>query len=481
LNRKLQKNREGRGHWGSRFAFVLAAAGSAIGLGNIWRFPVSASEGGGGAFLLIYLLCVALVALPVMLAEMVVGRAGEKNPVGALQHLRPGSRWYFIGVMGVATGVIILSYYSVIAGWTLYYFFQSALGTFTPGADTEAIFLGMAGNAGLELGFHALFMGITVVVVAGGIRGGIERTIKILMPLFFVLLIVLVVRAVTLPGANVGLAYYLTPDFSQVTGRVWLSALGQAFFSLSLGMGVMITYGSYLAKKENLPASAGFVAGADTIIAVLAGFIIFPAIFFAGLEPGTGGPALVFIALPQIFSQMPGGALGGIIFGSTFFLLLAVAALTSAISLLEVVVAHMVDDWGWARKKAAWLVGAGIYLVGVPSALSLGAVAGLSELPFLGIGFLDLMDKIAEFTLILGGLGLAVFVGWIWGLKHALAEIRRGTPEFKMAALWSPLLRYVAPLAIGIILATQIYNLLGQPSPEPAEEEATAAAPPIAD
>lgn len=462
---------ESRGAWGSRFAFVLAAAGSAIGLGNIWRFPVSASEGGGGAFLLIYLICVVLVALPVMLAEMVVGRAGEKNPVGALQHLRPGSRWYYIGALGVATGVIILSYYSVIAGWTLYYFFQSVAGTFTPETDTTAVFLEMSENAGIELGFHALFMGITIVVVAAGIRAGIERTIKILMPLFFVLLVLLVIRAVTLPGAGEGLSYYLKPDFSEITGRVWLAALGQAFFSLSLGMGVMITYGSYLAKKENLPASAGLVAGADTIIAVMAGFIIFPAIFFAGMEPGTGGPALVFIALPQIFAQMPGGALGGIVFGSAFFALLAVAALTSAISLLEVVVSHMVDDWGWARKKAAWLVGAGIYLVGIPSALSLGAVGGLTELPLIGIGFLDLMDKIAEFTLILGGLGLALFVGWIWGLKHALKEIRRGTPEFKLAALWSPLLRYVAPLAIAVILASQIYTVFIAPAQGESDQE----------
>jgi neurotransmitter:Na+ symporter, NSS family len=220
----------------------------------------------------------------------------------------------------------------------------------------------------------------------------------------------------------------------------------------------MITYGSYLTKKENLPASAGFVAGADTVIAVLAGFIIFPAIFFAAMEPGAAGPSLVFVALPQVFAQMPWAPWGGILFGAAFFLLLAVAALTSAISLLEVVVAHMVDDWGWARKKAAWLVGAGIYVLGIPSALSLGAVAFLTELPVLGMGFLDVMDKIAEYTLILGGLGLAIFVGWIWGLKHALDEIRHGTPEFKLSTLWSPLLRFVAPIAILVILLTHIFG-----------------------
>lgn len=449
---------ENRGTWGSRFAFVLAAAGSAIGLGNIWRFPVSASEGGGGAFLLIYLLCVLLVALPVMLAEMVVGRAGEKNPVGALQHLKPGSRWYYVGMLGVLTGVVILSYYSVIAGWTLYYVFQSAAGTFTPEANTQAIFEEMAGSAGIELIFHAIFMVGTILVVAAGIRNGIERTIKILMPLFFVLLVVLVIRAVTLPGAGAGLSYYLRPDFSELSGKVWLAALGQAFFSLSLGMGVMITYGSYLAKKENLPASAGFVAGADTLIAILAGFIIFPAIFFAGMEEVEAGPDLVFVALPQVFAQMPWAPWGGIFFGSAFFVLLAVAALTSAISLLEVVVAHMVDDWGWARKKAAWLVGGGIYLLGVPSALSLGAVGFLSDLPGLGGGFLGMMDNIAQYTLIFGGLGLAIFVGWSWGLKHALDEIRHGTPEFKLSDLWSPLLRLVAPIAIVLILLTQIFG-----------------------
>ena len=462
--------------WGSRFAFVLAAAGSAIGLGNIWRFPVSVSEGGGGAFLLVYLLCVVVVALPVMLAEMVVGRAGEKNPVGALQHLRPGTRWYYVGMLGVLTGVIILSFYRVIAGWTVYYFVQSAIGKFTPDTDTAAVFEHMASNAGIELVFHAIFMVATILVVAAGVKRGIERTIKILMPMFFVLLVVLMIRAVSLPGAAEGLTFYLRPDFSQLTGVVWLGALGQAFFSLSLGMGVMITYGSYLAKRENLPSSAGMVAGADTLIAVLAGLIIFPAIFFAGMAEVRAGPALVFIALPQVFAEMPWAPWGGILFGSAFFLLLAVAALTSAISLLEVVVAHMVDDWGWARKKAAWLVGVGIYLVGIPSALSFGAVGYFSDLPVIGGSFLGLMDGIAEYTLILGGLGLAVFVGWIWGLKHALDEIRHGTPEFKLAALWSPLLRFVAPIAIAVILTTQIYSQFfatesGENDGAPAAEE----------
>jgi neurotransmitter:Na+ symporter, NSS family len=449
-----------RGYWGSRFAFVLAAAGSAIGLGNVWRFPVSVSEGGGGAFLLIYLVCVAFVALPVMLAEMVVGRAGEKNPVGALKHLRPGSPWFFVGMLGVLTGAIILSFYSVIAGWTVYYTVQSARGVFTPEADTGAIFTSMAQSGGTELLFHAIFMVLTIVVVGAGVRHGIERTVKILMPVFFVLLVVLVARALTLPGAGEGISYYLKPDFSAINSRVWLAALGQAFFSLSLGMGVMITYGSYLTKQENLPSSAAYVAGADTLIAIIAGFLIFPAIFFAGMEPGQAGPGLVFVALPQVFAQMPGAPWGGIIFGTAFFLLLGVAALTSAISLLEVVVAHMVDDWAWNRKKAAWLVGGGIYVLGVPSALSLGAVPALSNIGDSGLGFLDLMDKIGEITLIVGGLGLALFVGWAWGLRHALEEIRKGTPGFKLQAVWVPLVRYVAPIAIFVILLTKLVSFV---------------------
>ncbi len=443
----------GRGNWGSRFAFVLAAAGSAIGLGNIWRFPVSVSEGGGGAFLLIYLFCVAVVALPVMLAEMVVGRAGEKNPVGAMRHLKPKSPWFLFGALGVLTGVIILSFYSVIAGWTIYYVIEAARGTFQPDTDTEALFENMAASGGIELLFHAVFMILTIVVVAAGVRKGIERTVKILMPLFFVLLVVLMLRALTLPGAAEGIAFYLKPDFSQITGGIWVMAIGQAFFSLSLGMGAMITYGSYLNKQENLPVSAACVAGADTLIAILAGLIIFPAIFFAGMTPGGGGPALVFITLPQIFAQMPWAPYGGMLFGVAFFVLLGVAALTSAISLLEVVVAHMVDDWKWNRRKSAWILGGVIYVIGIPSALSLGAVPALS-------GFLGIMDGIANYTLVIGGLGLALFVGWGWGLGHALAEIREGTPGFRLAKVWSVLIRYVAPAAITVILGNQIFQLV---------------------
>lgn len=444
-----------RGHWGSGLAFILAAAGSAIGLGNIWRFPISVSEGGGGAFLLIYLLCVAVVALPVMLAEMVVGRAGEKNPVGAMQHLRPKSPWFLFGALGVLSGVIILSFYSVIAGWTIYYIIEAARGTFQPGIDTEALFEEMASSGGIELLFHACFMILTIVVVAAGVRKGIERTVKILMPIFFLLLVLLMIRAVTLPGAAEGVAFYLKPDFSKLTAEVWVMAIGQAFFSLSLGMGAMITYGSYLTKRENLPASAACVAGADTLIAILAGLIIFPAIFFAGMSSVGGGPALVFITLPQIFAQMPWAPHGGTLFGVAFFILLAVAALTSAISLLEVVVAHMVDDWKWKRRKAAWMVGAGIYVVGIPSALSLGAVPALS-------GFLGMMDGIANYTLVIGGLGLALFVGWGWGLKQALAEIQQGTPEFRLAKMWGVFIRYVAPIAIVLILGNQIVQMVGR-------------------
>ncbi len=468
-----------RDRWGSRFAFVMAAAGSAIGLGNIWRFPVSVSEGGGGAFLLVYLCCVVLVALPVMLAEMVVGRAGEKNPIGAFRHLRPGSSWMAVGVLGVLTGAVILSFYSVIAGWTIYYIIKSALGTFTPTTDTGLIFKNMAESPGLELLYHGIFMAITVVVVAAGIRRGIERSVKILMPLFFLLIVVLAIRAITLPGATEGLAYYLRPDFSKINASVWLTALGQAFFSLSLGMGAMITYGSYLNKKENLPASAAYVATADTLVAMTAGLLIFPAIFFAGLEPGQAGPGLVFVALPQVFAQLPWAPWGGILFGTAFFVLLAVAALTSAISLLEVVVAHLIDDWGWKRKKAAWTLGAGIYLLGVPSALSLGIVPALSNIGGTGLGFLDIMDKAGEISLVVGGLGLAIFVGWVWGIPRALDEIHKGTPEFKLRKIWHPLVRYVAPVAISLILLSKLWGYIAPETeePPPAAQETEASAP----
>ncbi len=482
-------NNNGRGFWGSRFAFVLAAAGSAVGLGNIWGFPTAAAQHGGGGFVLIYILCILLVGLPVMLAEMVIGRAGEKNPVGALKHLKKGTPWYLVGVLGVMTGFVILSFYTVIAGWTVFYFIQAAGGALTVPEGTDSaeyfgeMFTAMTANPGYEILFVAIFMLATISIVAAGVQKGIERAVKVMMPLLFLLLVFLITRSVTLEGGTEGLRFYLIPDFGAINREVLVLALGQAFFSLSLGMGVMITYGSYLRKEECLPSSAGYVVTTDTLIAIFAGLIVFPVIFFMAVTQGAdhaglveaSGPGLVFVVFPQILSELPGGAFATAVFGSAFFLLLAIAALTSAISLLEVVTAHFIDDWKIPRHKAAWGLGGIIFLLAIPSALSMGAVRWLSEGVF-GMSLFDFLYMLTfQFFLPLGALGLAVFVGWAWGLKKASAEIQTGTPNFRLEKVWHVMIRYVAPIAILIIVATQFVDVFGGESGEDASEEPPAA------
>ena len=350
-----------------------------------------------------------------------------------------------MGGLGVLTGFMILSAYSVVAGWTLNYILLTVSGQLT-GADEEyikATFSAFVADGPIVILYHFLFMAFSVGIVAGGIEKGIERASKILMPVLGLLLVLLVVRSVTLPGALTGLNFYLNPDFSKVNLNVVMAALEQAFFSLSLGMGAMITYGSYISKNDNLVSSAVFVSLADTLIAFVAGFAIFPALFSGGLSP-TAGPGLIFLVLPNIFNEIPFGQL----FGATFFFLLAIAALTSTISLLEVVVAYSIDQLGWTRKRAALVVGVLVFLWGVSSALSNGAVAFLS-------GFMDIIFLyFAEVSLALGALLICIFVGWKWGVHSALEEVRTGYPDFRLAPVWSFLVRYACPLAIAVILAS---------------------------
>lgn len=434
-----------RGEWSSRLGFIFAAAGSAIGLGNIWRFPYMTGQNGGAAFVLTYLLCVLAIGLPVMLAELALGRATSRNPVGAIDAIRPRSLWRNLGVLGVITGVGILSYYSVIAGWTVGYMIASGLGI-------EVDFGAFVGNPLYVIPLHALFMLLTILVVSGGVQGGIEKWAKILMPVLLFLLLALIVRSLTLPGSFAGVEFYLNPDFSKINFEVILNALGQAFFSLSLGMGLMITYGSYLRKGDNMVNAGLQVALFDTVIAFMAGLMIFPALFAMGKDPAAG-PGLVFHVLPDIFKTIPAGNL----VGAAFFLLLAVAALTSTISLLEVPVAYFVDEKKWTRKKAVLVVGAGTFLIGMPSALSQGANGALSKLPFSLVGasdFLSVMDFIwGNFSLAFGALLLSIFIGWVWGAKSALAELRDGSPHFTWQGEgWLFLLRIVCPVVIFIIL-----------------------------
>ena len=445
-----------RGQWSGQLGFVLAAAGSAIGLGNIWRFPYSAGEGGGGLFVLIYLFFVVAIGVPVMFAELSVGRSTHRNPVGAFKALAPKSLWPVLGGLGVLTGFCILAFYSVVAGWTLGYLYSSVTGGLAGAVDGDtsgAIFTSLIGSPGQAIALTVVFMVLTVAVVRGGVSNGIERMTTILMPVLFVLLLVLAGRALTLDGGIDGLVYLFNPDFSELSVPVVMSALGQALFSLSLGMGAMITYGSYLSDKTNLWKAGASVAGFDTLIAILAGLIIFPALFSVGAEP-TAGPGLVFVVLPTIFNSMP---LGGIV-AFLFFSLLAIAALTSTISLLEVIVAYFVDERGWNRTRGSILIGGLCLVLAIPSALSQGAVPALGEGGIFGWDFLSLNNNIwGNYSLSIGAMLICVFVGWKWGGKKFVAALEAGGERrFPLPGSGTVVLlvRYVCPLAV---LGTLLY------------------------
>jgi len=439
-----------RGAWGSKIGFVLAAAGSAIGLGNIWRFPYVTGQNGGAAFVFLYIFFVILIGLPVMLAELAVGRHTSLNPVGAFKKIVPKSGWKFLGILGVLTGVGILSYYSVIAGWTFGYFLKSVSGSFSGTFSNDQsveLFTTFVADPTRAIVYLFVFISLTAVVVMGGISNGIERWVKILMPLLMLLLIVLTIRSVTLPGAAKGFEFYLKPDFSKIHAGTVAMALGQALFSLSLGMGAMITYGSYIQDKDNLVTSAGWVVFFDTLIAIMAGLLIFPALFAMGLDPSSGA-SLVFIVLPTIFDKMPLGSF----FGAGFFLLLTVAALTSTISLLEVCTAYIVDELKWVRSKAAIFMASIAFVLGVPSALSFGASDWLSKIPGIGLGFLDLANiLLGNYSLTLGAFLISIFAGYKWGVHAVQQEVEKQGNVFYFKKVWTFLIRFICPVAILLI------------------------------
>jgi len=440
-----------RGQWGSQIGFILAAAGSAVGLGNIWRFPYMAGQNGGGAFLLVYLVCVALIALPVMLLEISLGRATQRNPVGAILAVAPGSRWRYLGYLALLTGLAILSYYSVIAGKVL---------TFCTLYIRRAVMGGAVTYSGATFEvviYFAIFLVLTVLVVSGGVQRGIERWTKILMPLLVVIMAAIIVRGLFLPGAMRGLRWFLTPDFSKITPRVVLNAMSQGFFSLSLGMGAMLTYGSYLSRKDNVLRCGVWVVVFDTLIAVMAGFMIFPAVFALGGDPAAGS-TLIFQVLPKVFGAMEGGGLIAIV----FFLLLCVAALTSTVSLLEVVTAYFVDERGWSRTRTVWSVGGAALIVGIPSALSLAEIRPWDTLVLFGkTGFLSVMDFVwGNLSLAIGSLLLCLFAITRWRLARAAAEIEEGAPAFApFKGVWTFFVRWVCPISIAVILATKVFSL----------------------
>jgi neurotransmitter:Na+ symporter, NSS family len=451
---------ENRGQWGSKFGFIMAAAGSAVGLGNIWRFPYLTGENGGAAFVLVYIFCVVLVAVPMLINEIAIGRLTGKNPVGAIQQLGGNKLWVsLVGVLPLIVTFVVLSYYSTIAGWTVGYIFTSLFSINIPFAEFIA-------NPSYVIPLGGFVILATAWIVLGGVSGGIEKATKILMPMLFVLLIVVIFRSVTLPGAAKGIEYYLIPDFSKINARVILAALTQAFFSLGVGWGMMITYGSYLPKNQNIVSSSLWVGAMDTSIALLAGFMVFPAVFAFNQSP-TEGPTLVFTVLSNVFQQMPFGNIAG----ALFFLLLFFAAITSTISMLEAPSAYFMDQKKWNRKKAAWTVAIVAFLFGVPSALSTGAVGSLStmQVDFLGVvktGFMDIFDYLfGSLLMMLVVLSTCLYTGWFFKTELLVDEIEKGMPSFKTGSilgiapykLWLFMVRFVCPIIIGLV----ILNMFG--------------------
>ena len=433
-----------RENWGSRFGFIMAAAGSAVGLGNIWRFPYLTGENGGGAFIVIYLGFVLVICLSVMVAEFAIGRKTQLAAVGAYQKI--DKRFTFAGVLGVISAFFIMGFYPVVGGWASAYIFKSFTGLYSEATVIGDVFGAFITDPVQPLFWMLLFLGVNVVIVAKGIAGGIEKASKILMPSIFVLFIFIAIRSVTLPGAGAGLEFLFVPDWSAVKGSTFLAALGQAFFSLSLGMGCMITYGSYLDKKENLHQSALIVTLMDTSVAILAGVAMFPALFAYGMEPAAG-PGLVFVVVPQLFAQM--GGLGTIL-SIVFFVALMVAALTSSVSLLEVVVAYLMDQRKMSRTKAVYGSAIIMAIMGILASLSLGTMSGVTVF---GVGAFDFFDILTDkIFLAIGGMLLAIFVGWFVKKEDLRDELTNGgTIKFGLFEIWYNLIKYVIPVAIAVI------------------------------
>lgn len=456
----VSANPEERGQFGSSIGFIMAAAGSAVGLGNIWRFPYLVGENGGGAFVFVYILCVLFIALPLLFNEIALGRKSGKNPIGAIRDTGGNKFWQLAGVLCVLVCFFVFSYYSVIAGWTVGYIITEII-------NVPVDFAEFVQTPMYVIPLTFLFILMTILIVLGGVSGGIEKASKFLMPVLFIIIIFIAARSITLPGAEAGIRYYLYPDFSKINGAVILQALGQAFFSMSVGWGLMITFGSYLPKKANIIQSAGWIAGMDTAVALLGGLMVFPALF-ALLSPEylTDGPSLVFNVLPKVFAEMPGGH----IVGALFFILLMLAALTSTISMLEVPVAYLIDDRKWSRKKAAWIVGISAMVLSVPSALSQisGNFFNEMKINFLSNekqGFLDIMDFVfGTFAVIVICLMLALYTGWAQKISDYADELALGATSFKgpFRSAWIFFIKYICPIVI-IVLILNMVGIFGDP------------------
>ena len=447
--------------WSSRMTFVLAAAGSAVGLGNIWKFPYMVGESGGAAFVFVYLLCIALIGLPILVSEWLLGRRGQKNPASTMSELARTAKkpkaWAIVGISGIVGAFLILSFYSVIGGWSLYYTVNSVSGAFS-GQDADgigALFNGMLSNPGLLLLGHSVFMLLVIGIVARGVTKGLEGAVRILMPVLALLLVVLIGYGMTTGHFGEALTYMFNPDWSKLTAETVLAALGHAFFTLSLGMAVMMAYGSYLPKDISIAKTSIAVSVIDTGVALLAGLAIFPIVFANGLEPGAG-PGLIFQTLPLAFGQMPMGSL----FGTLFFLLLIFAAWTSGISLLEPIVEWLEEQKGMTRITSTLGAGFVCWALGIASILSLNLWSDFAPLGWIGMlegkTIFDLLDFFtANILLPLGGLLVAIFAGWVMSRKAMEDELALSEPMFR---LWYITVRYITPVAVGTVF---VYNLVG--------------------
>jgi neurotransmitter:Na+ symporter, NSS family len=441
-----------RDSWGSRIGFIFAVAGSAIGLGNIWRFPYIVGTHGGAAFIAIYIICLLLIGFPVLISEILIGRTTQKSPGGAFLQLGKKKGWEWIGKMTILTGFIVSAFYSAVAGWVLGYLVE-AIGGYTTHFDTHAQaqqhYTDLISSAWWTVGYQGLFLLMTTAVLYFGVRKGIERGNKIMMPLLFAILIFLVIKGLMMPNASKGLRFLLAPEWGELTPTAIMIALGQSFFTLSIGQGTMVTYGSYLAKHDNLVKSCIPIVIMDTLVALFAAIAVFTIVFSVGLEPDSG-PGLVFQTLPLVFSQIPGGYFLSLL----FFLLVFLAALSSEISALEPTIAYLVEEKKWKRTPAVLACGLGAFLLGIPSALSFSLLQ--DEKPF-GVSFLELFDFTCTSILIpLGGLAAVLLIGWKWGFSRALHALKEGAGSYFSQKPWlvhyfRVCIKYTAPILIILV------------------------------
>ena len=446
-----------REQWGSKLGFILAASGSAVGIGNIWKYPHMAGQNGGAAFTVVYLVCILVVGLSIVIAEFVIGRRTQLSPVGAFETLAPKTNWKWVGFLGVASAFVILSFYGVVGGWIMKYIVISITGGFKElsgdPAAASSVFNNYINGTWSPIFFQVIFMTVCIWVIVNGVKGGIEKWSKIMMPLIIILLGALAVRGMTLPGGMEGISFLFKPRFEDLTASSVVLALGHSFFTLSLGMGTMITYGSYLGRKQNLLNSALWVIALDTAIAMLAGVAIFTTVFALGADPAEG-PGLIFVVLPSVFPQLDAGTL----WGTLFFFLLFMAALTSAISILEVVTAYFIDQKGWTRKKATIRFGLVITIVGAFCSFSMGGGINITE--FLGMSFFDFMDDLSsKYMLPIGGMLTAIFVLKKWGVDHFIEELKTGMDKSIISKEIIIVLLGIAATVVGFIIINEVLDI----------------------